>query len=102
MANVRKLKPKPQLTETEIKRLAERIAVIVEHDSDSIGLLCMLLDHLENFCKTPADIFHVTYTVRKHLFLGTSEADDAQDQFQASVYANRGKFLLWPNERSAS
>jgi hypothetical protein len=99
-SNVRKLKsqPKPQLTSEEVQRLAEKLAVAVEHDSEEIALLMLLFTHLENQ-PDRVDVVNEIYTIKKYLFVGTNEADNAQDKFQSHAYANRGKLLQWPNER---
>lgn len=97
-SNVRKLKaePKPQLTHNEIKRIAEKLGVALEHDTENIALLTMLFDHLEN----GGDLFDATFTVKKYIWIGTNSADEAQDKFIADSFKNRGKLLLWPYERS--
>lgn len=96
-----KPQPKPQLTDEEVKRLAEKLAVAVEHDSEDIALLTLLFTHLE----TQPDrvgILNEIYMIKQYLFVGTSEADNAQKEFQAEAYKNRDNLLMWPFERSAS
>lgn len=102
-STVRKLKsqPKPQLTDDEVKRLAEKLAVAVEHDSEDIALLTLLFTHLENQ-PDRVGILNEIYMIKQYLFVGTNEADDAQKQFQADAYKNRDNLLMWPFERSAS
>lgn len=101
-SNVRTLKskPKPTLTGNEVKRLAEKLAVAVGHDSEEIGLLTLLFAHLESQ-PDRVDVVNEIYTIKKYLFVGTDEADSAQEQFQADAYAQRGKLLMWPYEREA-
>lgn len=104
-SNVRKLKTQPKLTSEEIKRIAERLAGRMEYDEEEIALLLLFLNHLETLIEqrnSYTDLWSALYDFRKHLFIGCSAADSAQDQFQANAYANRGKLLRWPSEGSAS
>ncbi len=104
-STVRKLKTQPKLTSDEIKRIAEKLAVRIEHDEEETALMLLFLTHLETLVDqrdSYIDLWSALYDFRKHLFLGCSAADDAQERFQANAYANRGKLLLWPNERRAS
>lgn len=101
-STVRKLKTQPKLTSDEIKRIAEKIGVELEHDEEPVSLLLLFLTHLEMLAEQRDSYMHVwsaIYDFRKHLFLGCSASDAAQDEFQANAYANRGKLLLWPSER---
>lgn len=102
-SNVRRLKPppKPHLDEREIQRIAEKLATDLEHDSESIALMTMLFDHLENISPSNPALWSAIYTIKTHLFIGTNASSKAQDQFLAEAYKNRGKLLLWPNERDA-
>src|SRR5689334_12065317 len=101
-SNVRKLKtqPKPVLTSDEVQRISEKLAVALEHDEDDIGLITLLFDHIQNV--DPNFLWGTIYTIKKHLFVGTSAMDDAQERFQKDAYKNRGTLLLWPYERSAA
>jgi len=101
-SNTVRLKPQPTqpkstLDTDEVKRVAEKLTVF---GGESIALLVLLFTHLENQ-PTRVDIVNEIYTIKKHLFLGTGEADSAQEKFQADTYSNRGKLLLWTHERSA-
>src|SRR5688572_13406068 len=98
-SNVRQLKPKT-LTGEEVQRLTEKLAVAVEHDSEEIALLTLLFTHLENQ-PDRIGVVNEIYTIKKYLFVGTNEADAAQDKFQTDAFANRGKLLLWPYEKEA-
>jgi hypothetical protein len=100
-SNVRRLKtqPKPQLTHDEVKRIAEKLAVALEHDAEEIALLTLLFDYLQGV--EPQFLWGAIYTIKSYLFVGTNAMDDAQKQFQADAYANRGNLLLWPYEREA-
>lgn len=102
-SNTVRLYTQPQLLEPdEIKRIAEKIAVRVEHDAEEISLLLLFFDHLEALAEkkdTYCEMWTALYDFKQHLFLGTSASDDAQRRFQANAYANRGKLLLWPYER---
>lgn len=101
-STVRRLKtqPKPvKLKDSEIVRITEKLACALEHDSESIALVTMLFDQLEEARANYPDFFNIVYTVKKHLFIGTNAADDARAAFQTNAYANRGKLLLWPYER---
>lgn len=98
-STVRRLKtqPKPQLTDSEVQRIAEKLAVALEHDAEEIGLMTLLFDHLQSV--EPTFLWGTIYTIKKHLFVGTNAADSAQEQFQSDAYKNRGKLLMWPYER---
>lgn len=105
-SNTARLNTQPQLLDPdEIKRIAEKIAVRVEHDAEETALLLLFFDHLEALLEQPdtyTEIWSALYDFKQHLFIGTSAADDAQRQFQANAYANRGKLLLWPYERKGA
>ena len=104
-SNVRKLKTQPKLTSDEIKRIAEKISVELEHDEEPVSLLLLFLDHVQCLAEQGAsnmDIWSAFYDFKKHLFLGCPAADAAQDRFQADAYRNRGKLLLWPSERRSA
>lgn len=102
-STVRKPKSQPQtLTPDEIKRIAEKIGVRMEHDEEEVSLLLLFLSHLERLAEqreSYLDLWSAIYDFRKHLFLGCPAADTAQEEFQATAYANRGKLLLWPYEQ---
>lgn len=100
-STVRKLKPQPKLTDDEIKRVAEKIAVRIEHDEPETALLMLYFRHLEILVeeRNYTDIWSALYDFRQHLFLGTNASDSAQDQFQETAYRDRGKLLRWPGER---
>lgn len=100
--NIRRLKTKPRLTPDEVQRIAEKLAVALEHNSENTSLMTMLFDHLQVVSNDHPDVWSSIYTIKRHLFAGTVEADDAQAQFQANAYANRGKLLMWPYERKES
>lgn len=103
-SNVRKLKTQPKLTTEEIIRIAEKLAVRIEHDEEETALMLLWIQHLEVLVESRDynDLWSALYDFRKHLFLGTSAADQAQDQFQANAYANRGRLLLWPYEKKGA
>ena len=89
---------KPQLTHEEVKRIAEKLAVALEHREEDISLITMLFDHLEQISADSTDLWCALYDIKKSLFVGTSASDEAQKQFQARAYQNRGKLLKWPYE----
>lgn len=105
-STVRKLKPQErQLTQDEVKRIAEKLAVALEHDEEHIALLLLLFDHLEEVAEKPdpyLDLWGSLFTIKQHLFVGTPASGDAQKKFHAESYANRGKLLLWPYERKGA
>lgn len=105
-SNTVRLNTQPRLLEPdEIKRIAEKIAVRVEHDEEETALLLLFFDHLEALAEqrdTYSEMWTALYDFKQHLFLGTSAADNAQRMFQANAYANRGKLLLWPYERKGA
>jgi hypothetical protein len=98
----RKIEPQPLLTSAEIQRIAEKIAVEMEHDADRIALITLVISHLEHCYHNSLDPWDTLYTLRKYLFVGTSEMDRAQERFQSEAFKNRGRLLLWPSEREAS
>jgi hypothetical protein len=101
-SNVRRLKTQLKLTSEEIKRIAEKLAVRMEHDAEEVGLLLLFVSHLEMLAEhkdSYLNLWSALYDFRKHLFIGCPAADSAQDQFQSETYAKRGKLLLWPYER---
>lgn len=104
-STARKLKsqPKQQLTSAEVQRIAEKLAVALEYDAEHIALIILLFDYLETVENESRPLFsaHV-YTIKKHLFVGTSAADNAQEKFQAEAFANRGTLLQWPGERKGA
>lgn len=103
-STVRKIKTQPKLTTEEIIRIAEKLAVRIEHDEEETALMLLWIQHLEVLVEQReyTDLWSALYDFRKHLFLGTSAADHAQDQFQANAYAERGKLLLWPYEKKGA
>ncbi len=102
-STVRKLTPKPQLKPDEVRRLADKLAVILEHKTEHIGLLTLLFTHLQTLAENnPSDLEFAFYEIKQVLFTGTFEADAAQEQFQANAFQNRAKLLQWPSERSKS
>lgn len=92
------------LTDDEIKRIAEKLAVRIEHDEEETALLLLWIQHLEALVEAREynGLWSALYDFRKHLFLGCPAADAAQDAFQADAYRNRGKLLLWPYERKGA
>lgn len=103
-SNVRRLKTQPKLTTEEIVRIAEKLAVRIEHDEEETALMLLWIQHLEVLIEAReyTDLWSALYDFRTHLFLGTASADQAQDQFQATAYRDRGKLLLWPYERKGA
>lgn len=98
--NVTTLKTQPQLTDEELNRLAERLAQILEYDSQDIALVSLLLDHLAQ-SRHLVDVVNATDQIKQHMFINTSASTRAQKQFEANAYKNRGKLLRWPNEGRA-
>lgn len=90
---------KPKLTLDEVQRVAEKIAVSLEHDSSDMALMMLLLDHLERTQRNAPEFSCAMITIKNAMFTGTIEASEAQDRFEANAYTNRGKLLLWPYER---
>lgn len=95
-----KSQPQQQLTDAEVQRIAERLAAILEYDEESIALITLLFDYLETV--GPSLFSGATYTIKKHLFVGTNAADYAQEKFQADAFVNRGKLLQWSGERKGA
>jgi hypothetical protein len=96
-------KPKPQLlTDNEIRAIAEQLAMGVSHRTEDIALLTLLFDHIQALVSQGEDISSTIYEIKTVLFVDTDEAIAAQKRFQSDAYANRGKLLLWPNERRDS
>ena|SRR5688572_9886975 len=99
-SNVRKLKSQPKLTPSEVQRIAEKLAVALEH-GEGVNLLTMLFSHLQAAADNKScDLEIAIYDVKRHLFHGTAESDSAQQKFESDSFANRGKLLAWPTERS--
>lgn len=99
-SNVRKLKTQPPtLTIDEVQRLSEKLAMVLEYDSNSIALLTLLFDYLEQQRCDPIMLSCSIGMIKDHLFARTAEAGEAQKVFQAAAYENRGRLLLWPGER---
>ena len=100
-SNVRKLKSQPQLTPSEVQRIAEKLAVALEH-GEGVNLLTMLFSHLQAAADSDSCALEIAiYDVKRHLFHGTAESDAAQQQFQSDSFANRGRLLAWPSEKGA-
>jgi hypothetical protein len=101
-STVRKLKSQPQLTHSEVQRIAEKLAVEMEH-GEGVTLLMLLFSHLQTIAdNNSCDLEIAFYEIKKHLFIGHPESDAAQKQFESAAFANRGKLLRWPNERNPS
>lgn len=104
-SNVTRLKPQPQtqLTDDEVKRISEKIAVALEHRTEETALLILLFRHIEALAESKdsyIDLWSCLFTVRQHLFVGCAAFERAQDQFHAKSYLNRGRLLRWPHERN--
>lgn len=100
-----KLRTQPKLTTEEIKRIAEKLAVRIEHDSEETALLMLFLSHLETLVEqrdSYMDLWSALHDFRRSLFVGTTASANAQKEFQAEAYQNRGNLLLWPNERKGA
>lgn len=95
------LKPQIVLTEAEAERIAEKLAVALEHRPDEIGLLLVLVNHLEHVRDDPGAFEDATFAVKRALFIGTPAADLAQEQFESRAMATRGTLLMWPSEKVA-
>lgn len=91
-----------RLTVPELQRLSEKLAIALNYDSDSIALLTLLFDHLEQLRNEPVLISSSIGTINDRLFVGTPEASEAQKQFSEEAFKNRGKLLLWPKERKGA
>lgn len=91
----------PKLSHEEVQRIAEKIAVALEHDEEEISLITMLFDHLEQISDNRTQLGLALYDIKRVLFVGTIASDDAQKQFQVRAYQNRGKLLQWPYEKKA-
>lgn len=101
-SNVRKLAPKEQLTPAEVQRVAEKLAIALEHRTQDIGLLLMLFAHLQTVADNNLpDLEFAFYNIKQVLFTGTLEADAAQERFQSNAFKNRGRLLAWPVEMEA-
>lgn len=90
---------KSLLTNSEVQRIADKLAIALEHKSENIALITLLFDYLETVQRDSAQFSSTVYDIKKYLFVGTNAADSAQEQFQADAYKNRGKLLQWPSER---
>lgn len=97
-----KTQPKPTLSTEEVRRIAEKLAIALEHRAENIGMLTLLFDHLENVSSNHIDLWSCVFEIKTGLFTGTDAATEAQEQFQAQAYANRGKLLQWPYEQRES
>lgn len=100
-STVRELKPQT-LTTAEIQRIADKLSASLQNDSEDLALLTLLLDHLEQVRTDQPTFSGDVYNFKNQLFINTSEGCDAQQQFQADAFKNRGKLLRWPGKRSAS
>src|SRR5688572_12251814 len=98
---VRKSEPEP-LTNAELQRVAQKLAVALENNSEDIALLTLLFDHLEQVHCETSELSVAIYTIKKHLFIDTDAASQAQEAFEADAYANKGKLLRWPSERRSA
>lgn len=92
----------PKLTEAELQRIAQKLASTLAHDPEKIGLLLMLFDQLELSRGIYINFYGIVSTIKQHLFIGTDASLNAQNEFQADAYRERGKLLLWPNERKGA
>lgn len=101
-STVRKLKTQPKLTEAELQRIAQKLASTLAHDPEKIGLLLMLFDQLELSRGIYINFYGIVSTIKQHLFIGTDASLNAQNEFQADAYRERGKLLLWPFERKGA
>lgn len=91
----------PTLTEAEAERIAEKLGVALEHNSEDISLLLLLVNHLETIRDDPADFLSATFAIKQKLFLGTIAAEMAQEHFESQAMASRGDLLMWPTEKIA-
>lgn len=98
----RKTQAKPKLTIEEVRRIVHKLAAALEHNTEHISLMTMLFDQLESVSTNHIDIWSTVFEIKSALFVGTNASTDAQEQFQARAYANRGKLLLWPSERKGA
>lgn len=89
------------LTEAEAERIAEKLAASLDHDSDDIAMLLLLVNHFEHCREDFGKFTSVVSAVKRTLFVGTSAADLAREQFESHAIATRGNLLMWPNERAA-
>ena len=91
-----------KLTYVELQRLGDKLATAMDYDSNSIALLTLLFDHIEQLRDEPVLISSVITTINDRLFAGTPEASDAQKHFASEAFKNRGRLLLWPSERKGA
>jgi len=90
------------LTEHEIARIADRLAVLLENDSESIGLLILLLDHLERIQSDRLAIDSLVLTAKRQLYAGSNAAEEALEKFEDELWRERTELLKFPNEKGAS
>ncbi|HEY6242430.1 MAG TPA: hypothetical protein VIX17_00705 [Pyrinomonadaceae bacterium] len=92
----------PLLTHAEIERIADRLAVLLENDYEGIGLLTLLLAHLERIQFDRLNIDSVLQTTKRRLFAGSPDSEEAQDKFEEKLWRDRAELLKFPNEKGAS
>lgn len=97
----RKPRLSPQLTEAEVGRIAEKLAVALENNSDDVALILLLVNHFERVRQDAGEFESAAFTMKRALFIGTSVADEAQERFESNAMATRGNLLMWPDEKAA-
>ena len=94
--------PNRQLSEAEAERIAEKLAVSLEHDSDDIAMLLLLIGHFEQCREDFGEFESAVAAIKRALFTGTCASDDALTQFEAQAVASRTNLLMWPGERKVA
>lgn len=100
-------RPKSQLiiktlSPDQIRRITEKLAIELGNDSENIAPMTLLLEQLSRL-RPNLQMFAANVSIIKdQLFANTTEASDAQVQFEAEAFRNRGKLLQWPSERKGA
>lgn len=85
----------------EAERIAQKLAIALEYETESIALLLLLINHLEAVREDMIEFTNATFSVKQKLFVGTTAASNAQTAFETKAMMKRGDLLLWPSERTA-
>lgn len=91
----------PTLSYHEIDRLAVKLAGVLECDSDSMALLTLLINHLEQVREDSIPFHLATSSIKSRLFAVTIESGEAQRSFEAKAKAQRGRLLDFQQAKRA-
>ena len=90
---------KPLLSFIEVQRIAAKLAAHLDHEHEDIGLLILLLNHLE---RSGDDLEGQVFDIKKELFKGTIAFEESQNHFEAAAWTNRQQLLRWPDEQKTA